>query len=749
MTCRCVRVRSADRNVDLRQKVCSVLRRRDGLAAVPSPFQAAEILVATSAPVARTTAHGTGWHAELDDTKRTVQLTFDRERHREVIAELVQKLLVVGFEQSDAYWRLSSSTRYWYEQATACAAGGIEMIPRVSFATLPLGDRAVAVAFDFGHLFRTELTVADFFDPALASGERGRRRRDFDRLRAREARKGTLLYDNGNGMIKKCYFHDYPDGTTCEGTGTIKVADKVYRSLFDYYRQVYPRLSVSPNDLVAHVSFPGLGRAVPVAAKLLHLRVMLDKQQMPRQLRQATRIAPDDRRKKTLAAWDGPIPAAAAGCRASTSLWTPAREEQEQLPCPELLFGAGRSLAPPATTRAEYGRYYRQRLEKLRSGGLYRFEESVPRELQIVTPSVAAGWGDEVQEAFLDDFTACLEDISGRTFKINPVRADDCDQIVQRLGEVDPTTAVVVFDDRMADAAAYYLLSHELADWHLKRLTRRTVERLWQARRQARNDQDRQRAERDWRDMITHSVLKTLDRMDAVLWRLGEWPYDACLAIDVSEKRRYFAISLLICRDPRQRPTFWRFTKSWPKGDDKETINPEVLRDKIEKVWQFYRGSSFAPLQSLLVLRDGRQCGDEGGAILQGLDGWRRTDHLGAGAAVDLIDVHKKSVKDIRMWVSASGGAVNVLEGRAIYLDGRASLVCCTGSATLPPGGTAEPCVLIAQDGADIRRGTRGFFALAQLNYTSPSKAHRYAQPLRETDAELQHRMATDMGRMK
>lgn len=747
MTCRSVRVRSADRCVDLRQKVCSVLRRRDGLAAVPSPFQQSDILVLTSSSVTRTTAHGTGWHAELEDTKQVVRLSFDRERHRDVIADLIQKSLVVGFEGSDDYWRLSSSTRYWFEQAASCVADGIEMIPRISFASLPLADCGVGVAFDFGHLFRTEWSIADYFDPSLPNGERARRRRDFDRKRSHETHKGTLLYDNGNGVLKKCYFHNYPDGTTCAETGTVKVAEKVYSSLFDYYQQVYSHLDVAPDDLVIHVSFPGLGRAVPVAAKFLRLRVMLDKHQMPHQLRQMTRMAPDLRRKKTLAVWDGPIPAAAtAGCRAVSPLWSPAREEQEQLPCPELLFGGGKNLAPPAVDRQEYVRYFRQRLDKLRCGGLYRYEESVPRELQIVTPS--AGWGDELQEAFIDDFTGCLEDISGRTFTVNPVRADNCDQIVQRLTGIAPTTAVVVFDNRMADSAAYYLLSHELADWHLKRLTTRTVERLWNARRQARRDQDRQRAERDWRDMITHSVLKTLDRMDAVLWRLGQWPYDACLTIDVSEKRRYFAISLLICRDPLQKPTFWRFTKSWHKGDDKETINPEVLRDKIEKVWQFYRGSSFAPLQSLLVLRDGRQCGDEGGAILQGLDGWRKTDHLGAGAVVDLIDVHKSSVKDIRMWMPTNP-ASNVLEGRAVYLDGHASLVCCTGAATLPPGGTAEPCVLVARDDADIRRATRGFFALAQLNYTSPSKAHRYAQPLRETDAELQRRMAMDMGRMK
>jgi hypothetical protein len=366
-------VRSADRCVELRQKVCSVLRRRDGLVAVPSPFQQSEILVATSALVSRSTAHGGGWHAELEDTRQPIRLSFDRERHRDVIADLIQKSLVVGFERSDDYWRLSSSTRYWYEQTPSCTAEGIEMVPRISFACLPLADRAVGVAFDFGHLFQTELTVADYFDPSLAAGERGRRRRDFDRLRAREKHKGTLLYDNGNGVLKKCYFHDYPDGTRCSATGTIKIASSIYDSLFDYYQRVYSDLPVAPDDLVIHVSFPGLGRAVPVAARFLRLRVMLDKHQMPRQLRQITRIAPDLRRKKTVAAWDGHIPASVTStCRSSSGLWSPSREEQEQLPCPELIFGAGRSLAPPSNDRADYVRYFRQRLEKLRNGGLYR-----------------------------------------------------------------------------------------------------------------------------------------------------------------------------------------------------------------------------------------------------------------------------------------------------------------------------------------------------------------------------------------
>jgi DNA-binding NtrC family response regulator len=51
---------------------------------------------------------------------------------------------------------------------------------------------------------------------------------------------------------------------------------------------------------------------------------------------------------------------------------------------------------------------------------------------------------------------------------------------------------------------------------------------------------------------------------------------------------------------------------------------------------------------------------------------------------------------------------------------------------------TVDPCVLICQDGTNIRQAARAFFALAQLNYSTPSKAHRLAQPLREVDAILE-----------
>ena len=68
---------------------------------------------------------------------------------------------------------------------------------------------------------------------------------------------------------------------------------------------------------------------------------------------------------------------------------------------------------------------------------------------------------------------------------------------------------------------------------------------------------------------------------------------------------------------------------------------------------------------------------------------------------------------------------------------------------TVQPTATTNPCMLVARDGVDVRRPTQAFFALSQMNYSTPGKAHRYAQPLRETDAQLQRRTDQDMRGIK
>jgi hypothetical protein len=245
--------------------------------------------------------------------------------------------------------------------------------------------------------------------------------------------------------------------------------------------------------------------------------------------------------------------------------------------------------------------------------------------------------------------------------------------------------------------------------------------------------------------MIALSVLDALDQMEATPWTIPEFPYEACLAIDVGEGRRYFGMSLLICRPENSNPSFLRVTRTWPKGDhQREEINAEILRDKMVEMFAAFPGPDFAPVRSLLILRDGHQPGDEPRAIREGTARLKE-DRLTQDATVHVVDVHKKSAKNLRIWETSGGECMNVLEGQAVYLpDGKTAMVCCTGRATLSPESTAEPTVLVASEGADIRRATRAFFALAQLNYSSPAKAHRYALPLRESDARLQQRVAQD-----
>lgn len=713
-------------------------------------FQPREILVIAEDTVTVGTVRKDLWQADLRDTGLVKRLSFDNETHRFVIADLLEKSLVIGFERNLDYWRLFTSARYWYRHLAEETVDGIQAISKVSFATLPMTDHGIGIAFDTGFLYRSEMTVADFFDSTPEKGEQTTRQSQFDRLTSRDTgRKGTLLYDTGRNDVSVCYFERFARGVTCGSTGPIMDHD----SLTDYCRARHPNLKVEDDDSVAYVSFRGLPHEVPVPAKSLRLRIHLDKQQMPYQLRRTTTRAPGQRLKKALEVWRNcdKAPLSATGCEVHRRLWRPGASEHELLPCPDLQFAQGRVVtAPKDSTLEEYRRYYRQRMEAIRDGGFYHYNQAVEREVYIVTPTTRSGWSDALQCAFVRDVVDCMANFTGLTFRVQEVRADGADDIIERLKRLQPRTAVIVFDDRVGDPATYCLLSHGLAGWNIKRLTRSKVEGRFRAKTRPGTDEKHRKAKRNWQNAIDLSVLDTLDQMGATPWRIAQFPYEACFTIDVGQDRRYFAVSLLICRDDAKSPSFLRVTKTWPKPNHRrEAINPELLRDRMVEVFDEYSASSFAPVATLLGLRDGHQCGDEFRGISQAIDILQKRDRLMQGAKVDIVDVHKQTVKDLRMWYPVQPNCSNVLEGHAIYFDRHTSLVSCTGAATVQPTATTNPCMLVSRDGVDVRRPTQAFFALSQMNYSTPSKAHRYAQPLRETDAQLQRRMDQDMRGIK
>lgn len=730
--------------------MCSKLRRERGLVVAPLHASAGELIALQAGAFAQTEVAGEEWRAEVTDAGE-MQLDLQRPGDVDLLAVLIERGLVVAFESMPDYFNLSTSTRYWCKRTPARSAAGIEMLGRISLATLPIAGAGVGIALDFSHLFRTEKALDYYFPSNPSQQEQKDREREFDRLRGKgDRRKGTLLYDSGSGTFSQCYFSHAAHGRTCAEVGPLEFGGERYGSLHDYYSRKRPGLKVKADDTVVYVSFPGMRGEKPVAAKLLRLRVMLDPQRMPHELRTNTTIAPERRREMAQIAWKK-VPKewlVAAGLRVSDSLWMPDEAHRELLTAPTLVFGRGREVKPPAEPSVrEYESYFKVRRERLTSGGVYSYDEGAGRDLIVVTPVESKSWSGALQKAFVEDFVAQVSGLAGRTLRAVVIRGERTDDIVEQLRGQKPTNAVVVFDDR--DRAAYSVLSHELGQWSLKRMTRRRLEEAWSNRRDARNDGEKRRAERSWNDLLLHSAIDILDQMRATPWRLGDWGYEACLAIDVSEGRRYYGLSLLVCRPENRWPSFLRITRTWPKGDHKyETIQPTVLADKIAALMSDRKGNT-VPLSSLLVLRDGRECGDEAEGIRSGLDRWKAMEVLAQGASIDVADVLKKSVKNLRLWVAGSDGAANVLEGQAVYPDDQTAVICCTGAGTLGGHGTAEPIVVRAHAGCSIRRAAAGVFALSQLNYSSPTKAHRYAQPLREVDAALRGRVDRDMRGIK
>ena len=235
------------------------------------------------------------------------------------------------------------------------------MLPRLSFATHAVLQNEIGVAIDFGHMFQTDLTLANFLQD-----EEGVRR--FNQLRKRrEGRRGTLIYDVGSHRRTKCYFNDFARDKTCETTGVIAFRNKRYDSLLHYYQSERASLAIQADDSVVYVNFEGLDRPVPVAARLLKLRGKLDPWFLPPSMR-CLSMPPSEAPRRSLSVWPGTLDNAVQtlGGKPSPSLLAAAKRRRRTAPCaPILLFGQGRKvLAPQAHNLKEYKRYYRAREEE-------------------------------------------------------------------------------------------------------------------------------------------------------------------------------------------------------------------------------------------------------------------------------------------------------------------------------------------------------------------------------------------------
>lgn len=382
---RYARVEVSDDSPDLLWKACGALQGQ-GLAALPSPGRA-ELVVATDRPVPDLDLRGQDWHLKVRDAGRSARLRFKAHDDGELLERLMERLLLIQVQRRTDLWRLNTSASIWYERKPFMVKEGIAAYRRYEISGVALEDVGVGIAVDVGTAFFTKWTVADFFREDLPQDERERRERRFEALSARQkGQKGTLLYAAENSS-HSCYFDRYPPGVTCSTTGELTVHGKQYGSLLDYYEQERSGIKVDSDDPVAYVSFTGIDRPQPVAAKRLRLRVMNDS--LPRSLKQADKISPEQRSVYIAKFWKrlGERPLGRGHPVTEQGFWRPPKEKLLRLNPPALKFGGDEIL--PALSNGglrERRDHFRERSRLLDRSGCLEVPPAMTRMVHFAVP---------------------------------------------------------------------------------------------------------------------------------------------------------------------------------------------------------------------------------------------------------------------------------------------------------------------------------------------------------------------------
>ncbi|MDP9411183.1 MAG: hypothetical protein M3R38_23520 [Actinomycetota bacterium] len=752
MDVRFARVTASDDSPDLLWRACGALQGL-GLAALPRPGTT-ELVVATDRAVPRFDRRGENWRYEVEDSGRGARLRYGSLADRGLLAKLAERVLLMQVERRTDLWRMNDSRSIWYEREPFVTKEGIAAYRRYEISGMAVGESGVGIAVNVRVAFFTTWTVADFFREDLPRPERERRKKRFDSLSARQhGQKGTLLYEGDGSYHTRCYFEEFRRGVTCASTGALRVLGQDYDSLLDYYRRRRPELEVGPDEPVAHVSFANIGRPQPVTANRLRLRV--PNESLPSRLKQVDKIPPAERCSRVEGFWErlGEDPLGSGRSAGRANFWRPKNDKLLRIGPPDLLFGKDQRLsAPRGSGLKERQGHFRERERFLDRFGCFYVPPTVTRTVHVAVPQRV---GEATGERLSDDLAARLSRWTRKQVKGELVLYEDtADAISSLRSEPRPGVVVFVMDDRFPET--YYELAYELKGWRVKRIAGDTLVGMFSKLELAAYEQESRNGNagvpRAWNSFVGKSALDVLQNMGCVPYVPADGlNYEAQLAIDVGHDRRYFSLSLLVCRSGSPRPLFRLETVAKRKSDPKrETINEVILHDEIVTLFVRLRDSGCVPVRSFLVLRDGRQSGREHNGIAAAKQSLMEKGLLENGGRVDVVDFHKGSAMRVRLWDRDHDGRVrHAFEGTAVLPDAETAILTNTGAATLNQG-TARPVVLVANGNeVDMAAVVEDVHIATHLNWSSPDVAQWLPLSLKRTDEELKSRAAQEIRRIR
>lgn len=737
---------------DLLQRACGRLRYQHGLAAIPVAGDQPTLLAASDKPIQPIRLVGEDWELDLADSGEPgIRLTLANRAGRELLPQLVERALLAHLARHTKLWTVDSP-RIWYEAEPCTESEGVAAYRRYEVAAVLVDEIGVGVAVDVGTAFFTVDNLAYIFDQTVSATEHERRAAQFAELTSRQrGQKGTLLYNNGRSRVK-CYFESAPEGITCSTTGRIRAKGRSYDSLLSYYQQEFPELIIGKDAPALRVSFRNVDRPQWVAAELVRARVMND--DVPECLGSIDKIEPAVRRVLIQGFWAslGPRPFGKVAPGLREGFWRPDAARTAQLPPPVLVFGEGRQLPGPTTHSIVAHRdNYRQRLEYLGEAGCYAVPPTMTRSIHCAYPRCL----EKASRQLAADLAERIAYLTRCSVDTTLVPYDSIADAIEKLRAVASGSVVLFVLNE--EPEAYHEVAFQLGDWRVKRVTERTL--LQQYKNLTKGAWDRrtnslspQLGKGRWEGFIGLNALDVLQQLDVVPFRLDQaGPYEAQLVIDVGHDRRHSALSLLIARNQDKAPSFLLISHVFPKPDDQhEAINARLLTDQIVSIFSEAMRGRCEPLASLLVFRDGRFCGQEPSAVDRAVEMLIQMGKVSADALVDMVDLHKDTTKNLRIWdVDATGRVDNPLEGKLVELGKDMILVATTGAATLHQG-TAEPLLVMGNGRcSSVMDAARAVFDGAQLNWSSPIVAQRLPLPLKRTDDELMARAAQEIRRLR
>ncbi|MEZ4667878.1 MAG: hypothetical protein R3E39_08185 [Anaerolineae bacterium] len=442
---------------------------------------------------------------------------------------------------------------------------------------------------------------------------------------------------------------------------------------------------------------------------------------LPPSLNNIDKISPEYRKQDIEVFWErlGGYPLGFGLPGMKRGFWRPPEYMMERFALPELTFGSMAVQSPPDEQSAEaYRNHYRTRLQMLREHGCNYVSPLTARDIHIAYPK---GVNHKAVERFADALVSDLSDFTKKPIAATPpIEYSSIEDAISKLHAQSAQMVVFIMNN---ERTAYHDIAYK-QKWRVKHITQKVF-------------CDKYQNESRWgrkKGFVTMNALDVLQLMDAVPYSTQQFgQYQAQLVIDVGHNRRQFALSLSLISSKGVQPLREK-TRVYEKGDHQhDTINPSILKDCIVELIESVMGRRVPPIESLLILRDGEFRELQNGrykevkGVNDAMDVLQKRQLIAANATIHLVDYRKSTNKTVRLWeLTEDGNVENPLEGIAVYLNSKKSVLTTTGISTLRQG-TAQP-VTLTRNGQcpDIRLPTQSVFEGAQFNWSSPQVAQSH-----------------------